>query len=35
MGRDYESAVRAVAPDAPDYETAKSLMLAALPGFLP
>jgi len=35
IGRDYESVVRAVAPDAPDYETARSRVLAALPRFLP
>lgn len=31
----HGDALRAVAPDAPDYETARSLVLAALPGFLP
>lgn len=35
IGADYESAVRAVAPDAPDYETAKARVLAALPRLLP
>jgi len=35
IGADYESAVRAVAPDAPDYETARARVLAALPRLLP
>jgi predicted nucleotidyltransferase component of viral defense system len=35
MGADYEGAVRAVAPDAPDYETAKGHVEAALPRLLP
>lgn len=35
IGADYESAVRAVAPDAPDYATARARVLAALPRLLP
>lgn len=35
IGVDYESAVRAVAPDAPDFETARARVLGALPRLLP
>lgn len=35
IGAEYESAVRAVAPDAPDYVTARDRVVSALPQLLP
>ncbi len=35
MGPEYDSAVSAVAPDAPDYRTASSLVIGWLTALLP